>query len=71
MKKPKITFTEFTSIIRGYYFTYNGRRIYNYQLYWSGYNAEDLINGNTKFNRIIRVIFKINSLYLYYWSGNQ
>ena len=55
MKKPKISFIEFTSIIRGYYFTYNGRRIYNYQLYWSGYDAHDLKNGYTKFNKIVRV----------------
>ena len=54
MKKPKTSFIEFALTIRGYYFTYNGKRIYNYQLYWSGYNAEDLVNGNTKFNRIVR-----------------
>lgn len=55
MKKPKTSFVEFTSTIRGYYFTFNGKRIYNYQLYWNGYSAEDLINGNTKFNKIVRV----------------
>lgn len=55
MKKPKTSFTEFTSIIRGYYFTLNGKIIFNYQLYWNGYDAKDLINGNTKFNKIVRV----------------
>lgn len=49
MKKPKTSFTEFTSIIRGYYFTLNGKIIFNYQLYWNGYDAHQLISSNTKF----------------------
>lgn len=55
MKKPKTSFVEFTSTIRGYYFTLNGKRIYNYQLYWNGYNPDDLMKNRTKFVKNIRI----------------
>ena len=53
--KPITDFFEFTSRVKGYYFTFNGRTIYNYQLYWNGYNPDDLMKNRTKFVKNIRV----------------
>lgn len=48
-------FLEFTSILQGYYFTFNGEQIFNYILFHKKINPYKLMSGQTKYVKHKRI----------------